>query len=94
MSPDFIKLESKKAKLITNKLTNLNPCPNTNQQSLKLSKEFYEQGVNALDILSFFKTLPESEKCIFTIEKMIAAIKSEKLLMFSIISEFLRSREV
>ena len=94
MAHEFAKHENKKQKIIKNVFTNPKFNDNINLRAIELSKYFYDNGVNAQDFITFLKSSTKYNKNLFTIEKMACSIKCEKLLLFSIISVFLRSPEV
>ena len=88
----FDNLENQQIKFIKNKFSKLKDTQLSQYECYQLSDKLYNKGISALVIIKFMKTHNFNETTLLIAEKLRNHIKSEKLLIFSILlSTFLRS---
>ena len=89
----FSDLEIKKTNLLKNKIKNISPhC--TNEEIFKLTNELYSKGFTGLNFIEYMIHSKYSADEILSIEQYKNQIKSEKLLIFCILTKLnIRSKK-
>lgn len=87
----FENIETQQIKLIKNKLTKLNQNKNFEYEYFKLAEQLYLKGISGVTVIKYIQNQNYDEELLLIAERLKNEIKSEKLLIFSILMCIFRS---